>query len=118
MSATEDNDFSGYQVFGSTVRRKRDKMSDINFLRVSEAQLPRTVSSSYYAVQGAVVPPRNRCLFACFCAWGGEINAPAGQTVGGATSNRGALGGRERREDGIGRGRCGVASASGPCGGA
>src|SRR5215475_6641679 len=94
-------------------------MWDINFLRVSEAQLPKTVSSSYYAARRGVVLPRNPCLFAFFCAgeaksWGGEINAPAGQMVGGATSNRGALGARQRRENGIGRGRCGVASASRP----
>src|SRR5262245_44003405 len=41
-------------------------MSAINFLRVSEAQLPKTVSSSYYAAGRCVVLPRNRCLFACF----------------------------------------------------
>src|SRR5262249_17998874 len=47
------------------------------------------------------------------CAWGGEINAPAGQMVGGATSNRGLVGARQRRADGIGRGGGGVASAGG-----
>src|SRR3977135_4285665 len=113
VPTTEDNGVHGCQTLATTVRRKIDKMSDINFLRVSEAQLPKTVSSSYYAAQRGVVPPRNRFLLASFCAWGGEINAPAGQMVGGATSNRGALGARERLADGIGRGRCGVASASG-----
>src|SRR5215813_7294429 len=89
-------------------------MSDINFLRVAAAQLPKTASSSYYAAPWGILLTRNPCLFVCFCAWGGEINAPAGQMVGGATSNRGALGARQRRENGIGRGRCGLASASRP----
>ena len=54
VPATEDNDFQGCQTLATTVRRKIDRMSDINFLRVSEAQLPKTVSSSYYARGGAL----------------------------------------------------------------
>jgi hypothetical protein len=40
----EVNGFIGCQFLAGTVRRKIDKMSDINFLRVSEVQLPKTVS--------------------------------------------------------------------------
>src|SRR3979490_3341129 len=87
VPATEDNDFHGCQTLATTVRRKIDKMSDINFLRVSEAQLPKTASSSYYAARRAVVLARNPFLFACFCAWGGEIKCTS-QANGGWGSFR------------------------------
>src|SRR5882724_9395826 len=55
VPTTEDTDFHGCQTLATTVRRKIDKMSDINFLRVSQAQLPKIVSPSYYDAR------RGRC---------------------------------------------------------
>src|SRR5262249_24352468 len=70
--AIEEHEFHGWQFLASTVRRKIDKMSDINFLRVATAQLPKTASSSYYAAPWGILLTRNPCLFVCSCAWGGE----------------------------------------------
>jgi hypothetical protein len=41
VPATEDNDFHGCQSLATTVRRKIDKMSDINFLRDRRLSYPR-----------------------------------------------------------------------------
>src|SRR5215510_6464252 len=81
--------------------------------------LPKTDCSSYYPAEWghrrrASSSFHFRVFYACCCTWGGEINAPAWQMVGGAYSDRGALGACERRAHRIRRGRCDVAGASGP----
>src|SRR5262245_16881685 len=73
MPATEEDDFHGCQSLGGTVRRKIDKMWDINFLRVSEAQLPKTVSSSYYAARRGRCAATKSLSVRIFLRWGGEI---------------------------------------------
>src|SRR5262245_6059724 len=70
MSATEDNDFQGYQILASTVRRKLEKMSNINFLRGIGGSATQDCQLILLCPQRAVVPPRNRCLFACFLRLG------------------------------------------------
>jgi hypothetical protein len=43
-AATESKDFHGCQSLAPIVRRKIDKMSDINFLRISRLSYPRLVA--------------------------------------------------------------------------